>query len=108
MKQKYKHLSEFSEQEILDAIDKSSNKLDVYRNLGYDVNHLNGSLHRQITAFMKERNIPSFRPSYITEEVYLQNPKCCKYCGEIISYKNRRNDFCNQSCAAKYNNIFTQ
>lgn len=32
------------------------------------------------------------------------DPKLCKFCEQAISYKNRRNDFCSQSCGAKYHN----
>lgn len=32
------------------------------------------------------------------------NPKCCKFCNKPISYQDRKNDFCNQSCAAAFNN----
>jgi hypothetical protein len=35
---------------------------------------------------------------------YETSPKHCKYCTKIIPYYNRRNDFCNKSCAAYYNN----
>lgn len=37
-------------------------------------------------------------------EKYLENPKKCKSCQTIISYQNRRNDYCDQSCAATVNN----
>ena len=36
---------------------------------------------------------------------YAQNPKRCKHCDAIIGYDQRRNDFCNRSCAASYNNL---
>jgi len=35
---------------------------------------------------------------------YYNNPKFCKFCNKEISYKRRYNNFCNRSCAAKYNN----
>lgn len=35
---------------------------------------------------------------------YYENPKTCLCCDNIISYENRLNKFCNQSCAAKFNN----
>lgn len=37
-------------------------------------------------------------------EYYTLNPKKCKYCGEIIPYEKRMNDYCSSSCAAKENN----
>lgn len=32
------------------------------------------------------------------------NPKLCKFCNLPITYENRRNDFCNHSCGANFNN----
>jgi hypothetical protein len=36
---------------------------------------------------------------------YNNNPKLCKYCQLPILYDKRRNDFCNQSCSAKFYNL---
>src|SRR5579862_1842826 len=35
---------------------------------------------------------------------YNANPKQCLYCNIILDYKQRQNDFCSRSCAAKRNN----
>lgn len=35
---------------------------------------------------------------------YEQHPKKCIYCDKNLLYENRKNKFCNQSCAAKKNN----
>jgi hypothetical protein len=35
---------------------------------------------------------------------YNKNPKHCKECNTIIQYDDKQKMFCNQSCAAKYNN----
>lgn len=32
------------------------------------------------------------------------NPKLCKSCAKPLLYENRRNDFCNHSCSAIFNN----
>lgn len=40
----------------------------------------------------------------LTRKSYEENPKYCKYCGKIIPYEKRRNDFCDHSCSASYNN----
>jgi hypothetical protein len=37
-------------------------------------------------------------------EQYNQNPKKCKQCNTPITYDRRRNNYCNQSCSASYNN----
>jgi RNA polymerase subunit RPABC4/transcription elongation factor Spt4 len=38
---------------------------------------------------------------------YEKYPKMCKQCQEKISYEKRKNNFCNSSCAATYNNLKT-
>lgn len=48
--------------------------------------------------FQKER-------SRLIRQEYDLNPKKCRFCGELISYEKRRNDFCNHSCRASLNNI---
>jgi len=35
---------------------------------------------------------------------YNNNPTICKFCGKILSYKKRKNKFCDHSCSASYNN----
>lgn len=39
------------------------------------------------------------------EDAYNINPNKCKHCNSMILFKNRKNKFCNTSCAAKYNNL---
>ena len=39
---------------------------------------------------------------------YNKNPKLCKCCNKPIPYEKRQNNFCNQSCAASYNNTIRQ
>lgn len=39
---------------------------------------------------------------------YNKNPNKCKFCGQSFSYEKRHNKFCNQSCAASYNNKLTK
>jgi len=35
---------------------------------------------------------------------YNTNPKLCRYCGKVIPYEKRMNDYCNSSCFASLNN----
>lgn len=35
---------------------------------------------------------------------YLENPKLCNFCKFVINYDKRYNDFCSQTCSAKFNN----
>lgn len=37
-------------------------------------------------------------------ERYNLNPTKCKFCGKSLDYSHRHNKFCDQSCAASYNN----
>ena len=56
-------------------------------------------LAAQIGLDLKEFN------TKLNEEKYLKQPNFCKCCGEELSYKQRNNDYCSHSCAAKINNI---
>lgn len=38
-------------------------------------------------------------------ERYKNNPKLCKKCNKILPYEKRKNIFCDNSCAASFNNI---
>jgi hypothetical protein len=38
-------------------------------------------------------------------QTYNNNPNKCNQCEIILSYKDRHNSFCSQSCAATYNNL---
>lgn len=40
----------------------------------------------------------------LNQEKYYWSPKLCKNCKEVIKYENRRNSFCNRSCAGTFNN----
>jgi hypothetical protein len=35
---------------------------------------------------------------------YYSNPKYCRHCSTMIPWEKNKNSFCNQSCAASYNN----
>lgn len=35
---------------------------------------------------------------------YNEHPRCCLYCHKVLPYEKRYNKFCDQSCAAIYNN----
>lgn len=41
-------------------------------------------------------------------ERYKNKPVLCKHCGLPLEYEKRDNSFCNQSCAAKTNNVLTK
>lgn len=65
----------------------------------------NGGNRRSLKHFISINNIDiSHFKRKLTKEVYKQNPKLCKYCGNIIPWKKRENEFCNQSCSTSYNN----
>lgn len=49
-------------------------------------------------SHFKVRNRPQKR------EDYEKNPKLCKACGKPLPWEKRKNDFCDRSCSASYNN----
>jgi predicted Zn-ribbon and HTH transcriptional regulator len=44
------------------------------------------------------------KQSQEAQQRYVENPKYCAECGQLFPYEKRYNKFCNQSCAASYNN----
>ena len=40
----------------------------------------------------------------IKEDLYYVSPKYCKHCDKIISFENRRLNYCNNSCSASHTN----
>jgi hypothetical protein len=36
--------------------------------------------------------------------LYYKSPNNCSYCGEVLPYEKRQNNFCNSICSAKHNN----
>jgi hypothetical protein len=42
--------------------------------------------------------------SRAAREAYEADPKICPACDRVLPYEERRNKFCNKSCAASYNN----
>ena len=61
----------------------------------------------QVGRLFKVRNIDYkvLKDQYLIdlEILYYKNPNTCKYCGKPLPYKYK-GSFCNQSCAASYNN----
>lgn len=89
---------ELNQQEIITAIKNSCSYNAVLQNLNC---HTNGSNIKKLKSFILNHSIDiSHFKSKISKKEYEQNPKICKTCGTIIPYKQRENDFCNQSCAA--------
>lgn len=93
---------ELQKEEILNAIEQSTFIANVLKSLDCHDNSYN---RKMLEEFMKENNISDdcFK-KVITREYYETHPKYCKYCGKQLSYEQRRNDFCNHSCSASFNN----
>ena len=66
------------------------------------VNAINGNTLKQVKEVIK--NLGLDVGELDCKSRYKNNPKKCKLCGKIISFKKRANDFCNSSCSATYNN----
>ena len=98
-----KKFKECTNEEIKLAISNSENLNQVCKQLLCTDNTYN---RNKIRDFIKSNNlsIAHFKTRY-SKESYDKNPKACKYCGKIIPYEKRVNDFCNHSCATSYNNI---
>lgn len=61
----------------------------------------------QLKAFGKIRESGqefNRRAARSAREAYDKSPSLCRYCGKVISYKKRRNQFCGHSCAQSANN----
>jgi hypothetical protein len=50
------------------------------------------------------RHLGSQEACGILEDVYSESPKQCPFCTKPIEFERRAATFCDQSCAAKYNN----
>ena len=98
-----KKFKECTSEEIKLAISNSENLNQVCKQLLCTDNTYN---RNKIRDFIKSNNlsIAHFKTRY-SKESYDKNPKVCKYCGKIIPYEKRVNDFCNHSCATSYNNV---
>ena len=101
----YKKFKELTKEEIVQAIEESEYLGSVLVNLGCIDNSYN---RNKLKNFIEINNISTShiktKSAKLTREIYEQNPKYCKYCGEIILYEKRENDFCSHSCSASYNN----
>ena len=99
MKRKFKELTH---QEIMEAIEEQETLASILKSLDC---HDNTSNRNKLKQFIIDNQIDvSHIKSPITREKYEENPKRCKYCGKIIPYERRENEFCNRSCSASYNN----
>lgn len=97
-----KKFNDLTHQEIVDAIEEQETLASILNSLEcYD----NTSNRNKLKQFIEENNIDvSHIKTKATKDSYKANPKRCKYCGNIIPYDKRRNDFCSHSCSASYNN----
>lgn len=60
------------------------------------------SEYGKLGAVAARETIATLKQSRIDN--YNLSPKTCKFCRNIISYEKRKNDYCNQSCGAKFLN----
>lgn len=105
-KNKYKLFRDLNKKDIISAIKNSFCVADILRQLGCVINDKN---RKKLRRFCEENNI-SYEELIIdqlSESDYYKNPKYCKYCGKIIPYEKRENEyFCSRSCSASYTNKF--
>ena len=97
-----KKFKELTKQEIIEAIEEQETLSLILNSLEC---HDNSSNRNKLKQFIIDNSINiSHIKTSITKSKYDENPKRCKYCGEIIPYENRRNNFCNHSCSTSFNN----
>lgn len=98
----YKKFKELSKEELIQAIEEAEYLGQILKLVGCIDNTYN---RNKLKEFIELNNVDtSHIKTKLTKDTYEQNPKHCKYCGEVIPYEKRENDFCNHSCAASYNN----
>lgn len=99
MSRKFK---EILPEEIILAIEEAEYLSQILHLLDCVDNSYN---RNKLKEFIEENNIDtSHIKTKLTKEKYEKNPKYCKYCGQMIPYEKRENDFCNHSCSASFNN----
>lgn len=78
------------------------NKIDKFKLSSYykSKEHLDNAKKGSILGSKKMKKLKDERI-----KKYLENPNKCKNCGDPLDYEKRHNKFCNNSCAASYNNI---
>lgn len=87
---------------IRETIKNCNTQKELIVKLGFKYN---GGTKRTVINACKKFNIDlSNLNKKLTEDKYNLKPKKCKYCGEIIPYNKRENEFCCSSCAASFNN----
>ena len=98
----YRKFKDLSKEEILQAIEESEYLGSVLANLNCVDNTYN---RNKLKEFIQINDVPvSHIKVKLTRESYNQNPKFCKYCGKMLPYEKRDNEFCDCSCSASYNN----
>lgn len=58
----------------------------------------------QYEKHLKGRHFYNLNKSKILREKYSMNPKFCKNCSKAIDFNLKKNNFCNHSCSASFNN----
>lgn len=93
---------ELTKQEILEAIEEQETLASILSSLEC---HDNTSNRNKLKQFIIDNNINTSHIKIpLTRAKYEENSKRCKYCGKIIPFEKRENDFCDRSCSASYNN----
>jgi hypothetical protein len=101
LKNGWRLFRDLKDEEIIKALDGKSSYKEVFDQLGCKTNWKNRD---KLRDFCNKKGISYDHLDPLTEKKYYENPKTCKYCGKIIPYEKRKNDFCNNSCAIIYNN----
>ena len=105
-------MEKFTKEELLEIFTSAASKIKLAEALG--IKTKNGT--RMNKEIEKYASIIGFDTSLVNicnkrknlskqaEDEYNRHPKYCKHCNNILPYSKRNGEFCNSSCAAKYNN----
>lgn len=95
----------FDQESIKELVKESTSLTSVCEKLQISSG---GSSTKNLREYLEENNIDysHFRQTKVpqTREQYELNPKLCKKCGNPLPWDKRKNEFCDHSCSAAYNN----
>lgn len=96
-------VSELDRNEVIGILSECKTKLDFLRHFGYKNNGAGYRFIESVFSFFDIDTNQYFKA--VTKEKYDISPSFCKHCGKKLSYKQRNNKFCSNSCAASFNNM---
>ena len=104
----------FTEEELKELYNTVKSKSELLRKLDIDYKHMNhSSIDKCILSYLSFMHLSQEeisgeffknRTKEREKKEYLEHPKYCLQCGNIIPFENKNNKCCSISCAASYGN----